>query len=212
MNIFKDFESLVTFPVFDGTDDFQRVAKEIGCELGDHKFLLNKYLSEVFKISSHIDITLAVQLADKICSEVLSDCYKIFGLEDEHEDSKYFSLIEKYITENPIDIRHSHTKAKYYAAKILLNHLETFAGEFINSLKEKFKYISFSSVDQYYQEMAKILSEDRVEYLNDLICEAFFICLPEMTFIGQILAKCVKILVYRDPDTSKQIFEIMMEE
>ena len=66
----------------------------------------------------------------------MKDCYRICDfMVDEH--GKYSSLVEKYIDESPIDIKDSHTKVEYYASRILLEHLETFADDFAISLKEK---------------------------------------------------------------------------
>ena len=119
--------------------------------------------------------------------------------------------MEKYINENPTDIKHVNTKAEFYASEILFKHIDIFSRDFINSLKEKFKHISFSKLNNYYQEMAKIVSEKRMEYLNDLIYEAFFMCPAGVAFISQMVYCCIGMFLYCDPYTSKQIFEIMLE-
>ena len=85
MNIFGTLKNLVAFPRFDSTKDFKQVVKEIRCKLGERKFLLNKYLSEIFKLSSQVDINFAVQSAEEISSEILNNCYMILNSEKEKE-------------------------------------------------------------------------------------------------------------------------------
>ena len=210
MNIFKNWENVVAFPLFDSAGDFWGLARKISHELGEHKHLLNEYLSEIFEISSHVDLKFAIESADKICAEVLIDCYRIVGYES--EKGKYFSLSEKYINENPVEIKDLHTRAEYYATTILSEHLNIFADDFFNSLKERFSHFSFSNLNHYYQQMAKIVGEDRIEYLNDLMIEAFFMCPAGVAFVGQITSRCIEMLVYYDFDTLKQIFEIILED
>ena len=77
MNIFGTLKNLVAFPKFDSTEDFKQVAKEIRCKLGKQKFLLNKYLSEVFEISSQVDMTFAAKSADKISLEIFKNSKKL---------------------------------------------------------------------------------------------------------------------------------------
>lgn len=211
MNIFGTIENLIVFPAFNSNSRFNRVAKEASKELGDKKFLLSKYISEVLNVLNQIDIKLAVISADKICSDILNICFKIVYVDSEKEPNEYLHLVKKYINENPIDIKDPYTKVEYYTAKILLNHMEIFAEDFLKSLKEKFKNIDFSKLNDYYKEMAKILSVSQMEYLNDLIYESFFMCPIGSVFIGQIASKCVKMLIDRDMDTSKQIFEFIYE-
>jgi len=210
MNIFGTFKNLVAFSTLDSVKDLKQITKKIRGKLGKQKFLLSKYLSEIFEISNQVDIKLALQSADKISSKVLNNCYIIFGLEKEREPNKYFYLVENYINKNPIDIKNPHIIAKYYAAKILLNNTSVFASDFLKSVEGKFKRNSFSNLNYYYQEITKIIGEDRIEYLNDLLCETFFMCPVGTAFIGQIAMQCVKMLIYSD--TSKQIFEFMLEE
>ena len=211
MNIFGTLKNLVAFPKVDSTEDLKQVAKEIRCKLGKQKFLLNRYLSEIFEISSQMDVAFAATSADEIVSKILNNCSMIFNLEKEKEPNNYFYLVEKYINENPIDIKNLHTKIEYYATKIMLNHMDIFVGDFFKTLEEKIKHNCISNLNHCYQEIAKIVGEDRVEYLNDLICEVFFICPTGMAFIGQIAIKCVEMLIYRDPETSKQILELILE-
>ena len=212
MNIFGTFENLITFPAFNSNSNFNRVAKEARKELGEKKYLLNKYISEVLNISNQIDIKFALYLADKICSDILNNCFKIVYADSAKGTNEYLSLVEKYINENPINIDDPYTKVKYYATKILLNHLEIFAEDFFKSIKEKFKNIDFSKLNDYYKEMARILSECQMEYLNDLIYETFFMCPVGVAFISQITSKCAEILTYHDDGTSKQVFEFMLED
>jgi len=212
MNIFRTFENLITFPAFNSNCNFNRVAKEASKELGNKRYLLNKYISEILNISNQIDIKFALYSADKICSDILNSCIKVIVYADfVKKSNEYLSLVEKYINENPIDIKDPYTKVQYYTTKILLNHMEIFADNFLESLKGTFKNINFSKLNDYYKEMVKILNERHMEYLNDLIYKTFFMCPIGVAFISKITSKCTEMLAYRDNDTSKQLFEFIYE-
>lgn len=147
MNTFRNLESFIGFPLLECPTHLISTTKQIEDELLDQKHLLRKYLTELFTISSTIDLNMAIILTEKICSDVLGSCYKICYNDPEQEKNKYFSLVENYINEHPSDIKHTHTKAEYYATKILMTHLELFADDFVNLLKEKFKCVSFKKLN-----------------------------------------------------------------
>lgn len=210
MNIFRNFESFIAFPLLEPPTRLISVAKKIGDELLDQKHLLNKYLSELFKISSTIDLNMVISLTEEICSDVLESCYKVCYNNTGKEENKYFSLVKNYINEHPSDIKH--TRVEYYATKILMAHLEFFADDFVKLLNKKFDHSKFDKLNHYYKEISKIVSEDRMEHLNDLLCEVFFMCPIGVAFAGQITANCVNMLTFKDPDKSKQIFEIILDE
>ena len=184
---------------------------EIRNKLEENELLLNNYLSEVFEVLNCADLQNASFFADSVCGAVLGNCYNILDLVGRRNNSKYFELVEKYINENPIDIKCEHAKAEFYASELLLNHIDIFSQDFIIHLENKFTRIDFSNLNNYYRLMANPLGEETMENLNVFVCEAFFMCPAGMAFVGQILAQCVRMLIYRDRDTSKQIFEIMLE-
>lgn len=120
--------------------------------------------------------------------------------------------MEKYISENPTNIRCCHAKAEIYASEILFKHIDIFSRDFIIHLENKFNMIDFSDLNNYYRMMANLLGEETMENLNDLICEAFFMCPAGLAFIGQIASCCIGMFLYCDPYKRKQIFEIMLGE
>lgn len=212
MDSFERLKSLVGFPVLNGTDYFYRSVEQVRCELGENKFLLNKYLSEIFEILKRIDAKFAASSADKVCLEILNDCYKIFCPSSEEEQKgKYYYLIEKYISENSADIKNPKTKAEYYATQILLNNLKVFEADFLETVKGMLDQSNFDKLNRYYRDIEEIVGEKLIEYLNDSIYESFLTCTVGMAFIGQITSKCFEMFTYSDRDSSKRIFEIILE-
>ena len=185
---------------------------EIRNKLEENELLLNNYLSEVFEVLNCADLQNASFFADSVCWAVLGDCYSILAPDSKRNKSKYFELVEKYISENPTDIKYCHAKAEFYASEILFKHIDIFSRDFIIHLENKFTRIDFSYLNNYYRLMSNLLGDETMEKLNDLICEAFFMCPPGVAFAGQILACCIGMFLYCDPYKRKQIFEMMLEE
>ena len=215
MNFFKNCENFFSGPsceyIYDSFKKFCKRIEILKDELGEKKFLLDNYLSAVLEVLNVLDLQSTIRMSDKKCQEILGDCYILCKTNTDGEKSQYFDIVEKYIDENPVSIADRHTKAEFYAAKILLDNLKQFDDEFMIHLKNKvLSRVDYSRLDDCYEKIIKKVDEQQMEYLNDLIFEIFLICSAGMVFTQQIVFKCVEMLNYCNQETSKQVFQLMI--
>ncbi len=217
MNVFKNCENFFAGSscgsIYDSLKEFCKLIEILKGNLGEKKFLLDNYLSAILEVLNVLDLQNAICLGDKKSWAILGDCYILCETNTDIEKSPYFDIVEKYIDENPVSIADRHTKAEFYAAKILLDNLKQFDDEFMIHLKnEVLSRVDYSELDNCYQEIIKKVDEKHMEYLNDLIFEIFLICPAGLAFAQQIVFRCVEMLNYCNQETSKRIFQLMMEE
>ncbi len=87
----------------------------------------------------------------------------------------------------------------------------------VNEYTKKIKQKVNSAVDtvalsQYYDLIADLAGEEEMETLNDAIKERFIMASAVNSFLQSITDECLYCLTYRDPETSKQIFQLIQEE
>lgn len=215
MNVFKNCENFFAGSscesIYDSLKEFCKLIEILKGDLGEKKFLLDNYLSAILEVLNVLNLQNAICLGDKKSWAILGDCYILCEINTDGEKSQYFDIVEKYIDENPVSIADRHTKAEFYAAKILLDNLKQFADEFMIHLKNKvLSSVDYSRLDDCYEKIIKKVDERQMEYLNDLIFEIFLICSAGMVFTQQIVFRCVEMLNYCNQETSKQVFQLMM--
>lgn len=194
---------------------FWKLAREIKAELGDQKYYLDGYMNIIFETLADMDLGTASAIADNICSNILGDCYVILGenAKKEKEKSKFFDMVQKYIEEHTVNFKENHTKSEFYAANIIIDNLELLHQE----LKKRYKAEVLSDIDyplasEYYKKITSIIDEEKMERFNDIIAESFIFGSIGISAAQHFIVYAVGMLVYRDPESSKQIYQLMMEE
>lgn len=219
MNIFQNrdifFGKSNFINIHSHMNEFWKLAKEIKAELGDQKYYLDGYMNIIFETLADMDLGTASAIADNICSNVLGDCYVIMGenARKEKEKSKFFDIVQKYIEEHPVNFKENHTKSEFYAANIIIDNLELLHQEF----KKRYKAEVLSSIDyplasEYYKKITSIIDEEKMERFNDIIAESFIFGPIGISASQHFIVCAVGMLVYRDPESSKQLYQLMMEE
>lgn len=217
MNIFQNrdifFGKSNFINIHSHMNKFWKLAKEIKAELGNQKYYLDGYINVIFKTLTDMDLGTASAIADNICSNILRDCYVIMG-ENEREDkekSKFFDMVQKYIEQHPVNFKWNHTKSEFYAANIIIDNLEPLYQEFKKRYKaEVLSGIDYPSASEYYKKIASIIDEEKMERFNDIIAESFIFGPIGISELQHFMVYTVGMFVYRDPESSKQIYQLMM--
>ena len=180
--------------------------------MGDKGCYLDEYLSVIFEVLGKLDLRTSVSIADNICWSVLGDCYLIFEDKCENEKSEFYDIVKDYIDKHIVDFKSRHTKSEFYAANILLENLGIFSQKFKQMLIERcLSNIDYKVCNKMYANISEIV-EEVVERLNDRIYKAFILCPIVMSASNQIIMRSMQMLIYRDGETSKKIYERMITE
>lgn len=204
-----------------GAKDFKKsiqkffaLANDIKDSLRGNDHILNEYLFAIFKSLDYMDISMATDRAESLCSEVVSVCRTILSKEenDKLQSSPFYSKAANFIKNNPVSYDKYDTKTYYYAASILIDNIESISKDFISDLKNKIlSEVDYKIINENYKNIVNIVDEDRIDYLNDLLDENFIISPIIMIFMQTIMQKIVNMMVYENPVTKKKVFELMME-
>lgn len=129
------------------------------------------------------------------------------------EKSKFFDIVKKYIEKHPVSFKWNHTKSEFYAANIIIDNLELLLQEFKKRYKaEVLTDIDYPLANEYYKKITSIIDEEKMERFNDIIAESFIFGPICISALQHFMVYTVGMLVYRDPESSKQIYQLMMGE
>ncbi|KAK8833999.1 hypothetical protein M9Y10_037221 [Tritrichomonas musculus] len=152
-------------------------------------------------------------MANRVCWDVLGDCYTLCGTEEKKGKSEFFEIAENYINNHPVNFSDRHAKVQFYAGNILIEHLNVFTEKVKLIYRENaLSEIDYPVSDNMYEKISYLMGERRMERLNDQMCEAFLFGPAMMAATQQIVIRGLQMLVYRDPESSKQLYQFMLGE
>lgn len=220
MNIFQNRDRFFGKPNFisirGNMDEFWKLASKIKSELGDKGYYLDKYLNVIFETLADLDLATSSSVADDICWGILADCYIVCGdyedLIKKKEKSIFFEIVKNYIDSHPVDFKEEHTKVEFYAGKIILENLQMIHKEFKKQYKNKvLMKIDYPVANSYFQKISSILGEEKMEDFDNVMAEAFVFGPIGLSVAQHSVVRAVGMLLYRDPESSKQIYQLMMK-
>ena len=216
MNIFKGMKVVFNGPNCESitryVNDFWKLAGELRADLGENGYYLDQYLSKIFEVLSRLDLGTASEMANTMCWSVQGDCYLLCGTEEKKEKSEFFDMVENYINNHPTEFSDRHTKVQFYTANILIEHLNIFTEKVKLIYRENaLSEIDYPVSDDMYEKISGIIGERRMERLNDQICEAFVFGPIMVSAAQQIVTRGFQMLCYRDPESSKMLYQFMLE-
>lgn len=120
--------------------------------------------------------------------------------------------MKNYIDIHPVDFREEHTKLEFYARKIILENLERIHKEFKRQYKNKvLMKIDYPLANSYFQKISSIVGEEKMEDFNNVMAEAFVFEGIGLLAAQHCVVRAVGMFLYRDPESSKQIYQLMMK-
>lgn len=71
--------------------------------------------------------------------------------------------------------------------------------------------IDYPVANSYFQKISSIAGEEKMEDFNNVMAEAFVFDGVELLAAQHPVVRAVGMLFYRDPESSKQIYQLMMK-
>lgn len=217
MNIFKNMEGLFIGPspehIIKYANDFWKLAGKLRADLGEKGYYLDQYLSNIFEVMARFDLLTIGEIASNMCWSILGDCYILCGPDEKKEKSEFFDIVKNYIEKYNVDFSEIHAKAQFYAANIVVNHLNVLYDKVKHVYsKNVLSYIDYPVSNGMYKQISSLVGERRMEILNESMCEAFVFSPTMVSAVQQIVTRGFQMLCYRDPESSKQLYQFMLEE
>lgn len=218
MNIFKEAEGIIgelsLNQVQNTMEEFWKQASCIHKRLERKSYLLVNYLDLLFNAVNH---QLAFDAADEGFSK-LSEYRKlllsIVEGKDDFKEHPLYAMAKEYIENYPVGYQECHTKISVYLAGLANEIFSINIAKFTTKeANELYCNIDFVRIQELYNRIIiHIGSEEPMERLNFLFRQRFIIAPLVTVFLQGFNNDLIYILLHRDDETHRQIFQLFYED
>lgn len=218
MNIFRTQEDILGCRKEESpkasVDSFLFFARQLRSQLGKKGYLLDTYVSLFFET---VNETIALNAAEDgfaAAEQYRELCNSILHNSDAQKDSPLYGRILKIFNEHPFITAYQETntkKALLYslaADVIMADSVTEYVKQQEYSIAKVMDIIQFRDI---YEQISMIAGEENAEELNCRLKQTFLITqlLPiyRQAFCNDLLFK----LTWRDPETSRQVFQLILD-
>ncbi|WP_318063858.1 hypothetical protein [Clostridium boliviensis] len=218
MNIFEHKSSFLGRQEVDYSGDsllsLLRLAKQIRQRLGTQGYLLDCYLSLFFEGVNTVLTYEAASDGFMGCGEFQSLCLHVLdGTEPNNPPPLYQRILETYEMQRKKLSFQEYNTQLYMLLVFLEDELQAYATECF--VKEQVKIIEdvidFFQLKEFYNQISQIVGEPFMEELNLRLKKRFLLAPIAAVFAQGFTDELIDRLRCRDPETSKQIFQLMMD-
>jgi hypothetical protein len=216
--MFEDQELLYGNCHFDSIkkamSNFWRVASDIREELGDKSYYLDEYLLIILSIIGSAYTSNVAFSGETIYTELLVVASSVCGSIVGRKSHELYNDIKKYIDDHPNNCLEIDTKSELYTSQFILDYVQ----DIVNSFKKELidNSVNYNmpdyaiSVDRFNQ-IVNIIGKEKAAHLESAIEDAFIISPVSLILVQSILTRLAEGLCLRDPQTSKQIFQLILD-
>lgn len=200
--------------ISEATTEIFKLAKEIRNSLSSQGYLLDSYLSMIFE---SLNNRLAYDIADE-GFQVFSDLFGICtALQNENPRDMtkhpFYETAKKYVEEHPLPYQEKVTVRDFYCTELCSEFIDFAVKNFIKEEKNKLRRVLETvQLQEYYSKIVYLVGEEKMSRLSELLKSRFLIARPVNIFLQAITNQFLYCLTTRDKETSKQIFQLILED
>lgn len=218
MNTFKETGYFIGTMELDQENSFSslfHLAKQIRVKLGRQGYLLDHYLSIFFDAVYHLrpqdaldDASEAADPYRKICESVLDTSERMKG------EPLYDKTLAAIISRLQII---SHNEPLTQMSLLYIVMADDFFSDAVKNFTRKQEMALYSILDfvrlrEIYEQIAQITGEPAMETLNLKLRQKFLITQQLMVFAQNFTHDVLGWLVFRDIESSKQMFQLILDD
>lgn len=217
MNVFKDEEDIcgryLPEELHKATEDFFDISRRIKQKLGDKSYKLDRYLGWILEIANSRLVCDAADSGFMIFSELRSLCIGILNYDSEITDHEFYWTAKDFIQTHRFAYKENHTLSELYCVLLMPQFTDYAVKKFTKEIKRIVnREIDTILVSQHSDLIIDIVGEEEMVALNKAITDRFIISSIMDSFLQAITNEYLYCLLHRDPETSKQVFQLIMEE
>jgi len=189
------------------------LAKEIRTKLGRQAYLLDNYISLVLEAANN---TLAFEAASEgfeAASQLQELCFDVMDGNNVHTEHPFYQAVRKSFSGKAYSYQEKFTAMSLhyiYLSDLFLEHTTKL---FLEEQYEKLiSVLDDVMLCELYKKITHIIGEDLMEKLNLTLKQRFFIVSAVSGFIQGLTNGLLYCLTYRDNETNKQIFQLLMDD
>ena len=218
MNIFESESGILGSASVDNLKqsfkEFLQQATEIRIRLGKQKYLLDKYLSYLFEATNGILAYEAATEGFETETTLNSLCVEILKGDTKNNDHPFYEQAKAFIDAHPLKYQESFTKLSLYDLMLSCSYLESIYEQYYTDLVADIRtFLDIVDLNDLYNKICEVLGgEKEMEHLNLLFCQRFMIVKAMDIFLQGMTNQLLYSLTYRDRETSKQVFQLLLDE
>ncbi len=218
MNIFENESGILGSASVDNLKrsfkEFLQQASEIRIKLGKQRYLLDNYLTYLFEATNGILAYEAASEGFETESTLNSLCAEILRGDSKSNDHPFYEQVKVFIDAHPLKYQESFTRLSLYDIMLSCSYLESVYEQYYTDLVADIRdFLDIVDLNNLYDKICEALGgEKEMEQLNLLFCQRFLIVKAMDTFLQGMTNQLLYSLTYRDRETSKQVFQLLLDE
>jgi hypothetical protein len=219
MNIFTHETSIVgdvemAVKLEDTSRNFWKQAEVIRKKLGNRKYLLDEYLASLFEAVSLTQIDNVTTISTNEGFALVEICTGIVHGEAKRTEHPFYPNAKTFIDEHPLQFLEPLTKVAIYWSLLAGKFYEAACKDIADKILDLFfTELDLTLTNEIYETIGELLGEEKpMESLNMLFRQRFLLSDAITIFIQGASPQIVTWLEYRDKETSRQIFQLLLDE
>lgn len=193
------------------TEDFFDISRRIKQKLGDKSYKLDRYLGWVLEIANSRLVYDAADSGFMIFGELRGLCIGILNYDSEITEHEFYETAKDFIGNHKFPYKENHTLSELYCALLTPQFTDYAVKKFTEDVKQRVNQeIDIILVSQHSDLIIDIVGEEEMMALNKAITDRFIISSILDSFLQAINNQYLYCLLHRDPETSKQVFQLMI--
>lgn len=194
--------------------EFFRQAAEIRSRLRKQRYLLDTYLTYLFEGANEILAYESASEGFEAGNTLNSLCGKILRGDEKGSEHPFYTQVKAFIDAHPLQYQELTTRESLYGLILSCDFLEPLCQQYhmdiVSSISTSFDIVDLSSL---YKTICETMGgEKEMEQLNSLFCQRFLTARAMDIFLQGMTNQLLYALTYRDKETSKQMFQLLLDE
>lgn len=219
MNIFLNETSIIgdvekAAKLKDISARFWQQVTAIRIELGNRKYLLDEYLSNLIDAVSMTQIDNVTTLSTNAGFALVEICTGIVHGEKKRTEHPFYPYAKTFIEKHPLRFLEPLTKVAIYWSLLADKFYETECKDFSGKIIELFyTEIDLSLMNERYEDICELLGEEEsMKSFNLLFQQRFLLSDTITVFMQGASPQIASWLEYRDQETSRKVFQLLLDD
>ncbi len=216
MNIFKResdiFGQYSSEKIYESMKKFFKITKKIKKKLGANSYKLDKYLNMLLKSINFEFNENAAAEGTEAYRVLRGICFSILNFDTRYQNHGFYKTAKEFIESNKFNYKETHTLLEIYSALLTPKFTDYVIKTYISELKmQSSSVLDIIDLQDSYEYLSNAVGKPKMDSLNSAIMESFLFCPVVNSFLQSITNNYLLCLLYRDKETSKQIFQLITD-
>lgn len=216
MNIFieaqKFYVGTQLHTLLDADENLFSLAVDIRKALDGHAYKLNEYLTVLLCGANLSPIQRTIEDADRDFRMIRHVCMDIIEEENKFCNHEYYPILKKYVDQNKVRFQDRYTLISLACALAVPELMEGMTEKYFAKLATDYRGLTdIVELRHLYRELTYAAGEQKVDRLNELIKNRFFISVTGNLYLQTLTEQYLLELLNRNAESGQLIFQIILD-